>query len=123
MQNSPITRAPSILPPPPNLEEAKEVPAGKTLSGPFCCFVGSICGLAASLPSLLTPIAAVPPMILIGGTAAALYKNEVDKRIAEREVNQQYLKSIHRYLKNQPKLSSSRVQTTRQQTPSEPADV
>ena len=123
MQNFPITRAPSTLPPPPNLEEAKEVPAGKTLPGPFCCLIGSFCGLAASLPSLLTPLAAVAPMAVIGSVATVFYKSEVDKRIAEREVTQQYLKTIHQYLKNQPKLSSSRVQTTRQQTPSEPANV
>lgn len=123
MRNSPITRAPSTLPPPPNLEDAEEVPAGKTLPGPCCCLIGSVCGLAASLPSLLTPLAAIAPMAVIGSTAAVLYKGEFDKRIAEREVNQQYLKTIHQYLKNQPKLSSSRVQTTRQQTTSEPGNV
>ena len=123
MNNSPITREPSTLPPPPELEYAKEVPAGKTISDSICCFVGSFCGFVACSPLLASPIVALGPMALLSGGAAVLYKREAEKRIAEREVNQQYLKKIHRYLINQPEFSSLRVQTTHQEPPSEPADV
>ena len=123
MNNSPITREPSTLPPPPELEDAKEVPAGKTISDSTCCFVGSFCGFVACAPLLVSPIVALGPMALFSGGAAVLYKREAEKRIAEREVNQRYLETIHRYLKNQPELSSLRVQTIRQEPPSEPADV
>ena len=119
MNNSPITRAPTTLPPPPELEYAKEVPADKTISDSICCFVGSFCGLVACSPLLVGPAVALGPMALLSGGAAVLYKREAEKRIAEREVNQQYLEKIHRYLKNQSELSSLRVQTTRQEPPSD----
>lgn len=123
MQNSPITQAPSTLPAPPKLEDANETPADKTLSGAACCLIGTFCGLVASLPSLAGPAAAIAPMALISGGAALFFKAESDKRLAEREVNQQYLDTIHQYLTNQPELSSSKVQTTRQEPPSEPTHV